>query len=120
VHIVPADRNSVKPSVDPLVKSLAQMAETLEDAGVPLTRELGEMIRLRAGDIAVVPSTAAYELMGEPVTAAEETAAQLLTAIAIRGRDTRLDDDTLGRLLRYATVCAARFDSYLAERTAPV
>jgi hypothetical protein len=108
----------VDASTERLVSVLVEIASGLEKEDVPLRGELTEMIRISDGDLSVVQSLASFELMSEPVTSAEEVAADFLTAVAIYGRDADLDDATLRRLMRLATVCAARFDSYLVERTA--
>ncbi len=107
-----ADAARERPAV-----SLARVAEELERDGVPLARELTEMILACDGDLAAAPSSPACDLLGEPMTRAEETAGRLLTTLARYARDARLDDETLALLMRLGTVCASRFDSYLVERT---
>ena len=119
MHTVPLDwMAGVDASAETLGAVLIGIAGGLERGEVALRSELTEMIRLSDGDLTAVQSLASFELMGEPVTSAEEVAADFLTAVAIYCRDAGLDDATLGRFMRLATVCAARFDSYLAERAA--
>jgi hypothetical protein len=108
----------VDASAEPLSAVLVGIASGLEHESDPLRSELTELIRLSDGDLTAVQSLASFELMSEPVTSAEEVASEFLTAVAIYARDAALDDAAFRRLMRLATVCAARFDSYLAERNA--
>lgn len=98
---------------------LAFVAE-LHDAGIPLCEEFSEMILVYLGDDnqAVSPSQAVAELFAEPMTAAESVSTLVLATAAARARDAGLDDESLLRLMALATVFAARFDSFLAERGA--
>jgi hypothetical protein len=114
---VPTDR-PVDDSAEQVAATLIGIAESLDDDCSPLAMELSEMLRVRVGEAASFPSSAASELMREPTTAAERTAAAFLNAIAVYARDAGLDDQSLARLMRVAAVCAARFDSYIVERTA--
>jgi|tagenome__1003787_1003787.scaffolds.fasta_scaffold19115044_2 hypothetical protein len=100
--------------------SLLRLVQQLGADGVPLCREFAEMMLVDiAGDAdPMVSSYAAVELMSEPPTRAEDAAARLLTAVARFVRDEQLDDESLGTLLSGAARYLARFESYLAERTA--
>jgi hypothetical protein len=64
----------------------------------------------------ICPTPAAAELVLAPTTDAESAAARILAAAAMYARDRWLDDDSVRALMSLATVYAARFDSYLAER----
>jgi hypothetical protein len=62
-----------------------------------------------------VPS-AVTELLSEPMTAAESVGTLLVATLAARARDDDVSDEDLLRVLALATVLAARFETYLAER----
>jgi hypothetical protein len=86
-----------------------------------LCQEFIEMVQadMSAEPETVCPTRAATELLLEPITAAEDTAARVLAAAAAHARDVRLDDESLTRLMTLAATYAARFESYVAERGAP-
>jgi hypothetical protein len=97
---------------------LLAFAGELHDGGIPLCEEFAEMILVQLADDkhAVSPSLAVAELFAEPMTAAESVSTLVLATAAARARDAGLDDESLLRLMALATVFAARFESYLAER----
>ena len=99
-------------------EALLAFAAELHDAGIPLCEEFSEMILVHLADDkqAVSPSRAVAELFAEPMTAAESVSTLVLATAAARARDAGLDDESLLRLMALATVFAARFESYLAER----
>jgi hypothetical protein len=100
---------------------LVAFAEALHLNGSPLCQEFAEMVRadMSAEPYEVCPVRAATDLLLEPMTRAEQTAAQILIAAAKHAREARLDDASLQRLMSLATVYVARFESYLAERSVP-
>ena len=100
---------------------LLAFARELRDGGVPLCEEFAEMVMVdRADDkLAASASRAVVELFAEPMTAAESASTLVLATAAARARDAGLDDESLLRLMALATVFAARFESYLAERGTP-
>jgi hypothetical protein len=100
--------------------SLLRLAQELSAEGVPLCREFAEMMLVDiAGDaVPYMSSSAAAELMSEPPTRAEKTATGLLATVAMYVRDAQLDDEAIGELLGGTARYVARFESYLAERTA--
>ena len=98
---------------------LVALASVLESRGVPLCQEFAEMVRadMSAEPYSVCGAWAATELLLEPMTTAEATAAQMLLAAATHARETQVDDDSLQRLTALLAVYVARFESYLAERS---
>lgn len=100
---------------------LLALAETLESSGVPLCGEFAEMVLadMSAEPRTVCASPMAAELLLEPMTDAESTAARVLSSVTRHVRDVQLDDEQLERLMSLATVYVARFESYLAERSVP-
>jgi hypothetical protein len=100
---------------DALLAVVAQLGAE----GVPLSDLLGEMIassaELTEGDSA--PSAVA-DLLSEPMTAAESVGTLLLATTAARARDAGVDDERLLRVMALAAVLVARFETYLAERSA--
>jgi hypothetical protein len=72
-----------------------------------------------AGDaVPYMSSSAVAELMSEPPTRAELATAGLLATVVTYVRDAQLDDDAIDELLGGTARYVARFESYLAERTA--
>jgi hypothetical protein len=96
---------------------LAAVAAELGHSGVPLCRELVDMIDLdrQIGGGEIVGLGAALELLQEPMTAAETASTLLLATIAARARDAHLDDESLLRVMALATKVVARFESYVAD-----
>jgi hypothetical protein len=103
---------------------LKAIAEELGTSGLPLSRELAEMIDVNRdldeqGEwISLLPASAVVELLGVPMTGAETASTLLLATIAARARDAHLDDESLLRVMALATKVVARFESYVAERPA--
>ena len=99
-------------------EALLALAAELHDAGILLCEEFSEMILVHLADDkqALAPSQGVAELFAEPMTAAESVSTLVLATAAARARDAGLDDESLLRLMALATVFAARFDSFLAER----
>ena len=100
--------------------SLLRLVQELSADGVPLCREFAEMMVVDiAGDaVPCMSRSAAVELMSEPPTRAENAATGLLAAVALYVRDAQLDDEAIAELLGGTARYVARFESYLAERTA--
>jgi hypothetical protein len=101
--------------------ALLAIAEDLELLGVPLCEELIEMIRVStaADPGSVAPTLAGAQIVAEPRTQAEETAGQMFYAILSLARDAESDDAFFRTMLERMALYGARFESYLAERTAP-
>lgn len=100
-------------------QALLAVVAQLATEGVPLSDLLGEMIAASAElaeDTSVVPAVA--DLLSEPMTAAESVGTLLLATTAARARDARVDDEALLRVTALAAVVVARFETYLAERSA--
>ena len=100
-------------------RALLAVVEQLRAEGVPCSDLLGEMIDASsagADDPAMVPAVA--DLLSEPMTAAESAGTLLLATTAARARDSRIDDEALLRVMARAAVVVARFETYLAERSA--
>ncbi len=99
--------------------SLMRLVQELGADGVPLCDEFAEMILV---DVAAdapeyLRGGAAGELMDEPATEAELTAARILWAVVAFAREAQLDDDALRALMSRAARYVSRFESYVAERT---
>ena len=112
---VPVGQSRLRANCDDVVDSLLEIIADLD--GVAHAQELAEMVLVRDGALAVIPSAAAYDLVSEPMTPAEETAARLLCAIAFHARDAGLSDREITRLVSAATVYVARLETYIVERT---
>jgi hypothetical protein len=85
---------------------------------VPLGDLLCEMI-LASSALAEDAATAPVaDLLCEPMTAAESVGTLLLATTAARARDAQVDDEALLRVMALAAVLTARFETYLAERSA--
>jgi hypothetical protein len=99
--------------------SLMRLVQELGAEGVPLCDEFAEMILV---DVAAdapefLRGGAAGELMDEPATEAEQTAARVLWAVVMYARKAELTDDELLALMSRAARYVSRFESYVAERT---
>jgi len=102
------------------------VAEQLRSEDVPLSDLLSEMIAASSivhdevgvptGGDRVIPDAVA-ELLSEPMTAAESVGTLVLATTAARARDAQVDDEDLLRVMALAAVLAARFETYLAERS---
>ena len=106
-------------TIDIRESSLMRLVQDLGAEGVPLCDEFAEMILV---DVAAdapefLRGGAAGELMDEPATDAEQTAARVLWAIVQHARDAQLTDEATFALLRRAARYVSRFESYVAERT---
>ena len=99
-------------------QALLAVVAQLAAEGVPLSDLLGEMITASAEPADAAPAVPAADLLSEPMTAAESVATLLLATTAARARDARLDDEALLRVMALAAVLVARFETYLAERSA--
>jgi hypothetical protein len=99
--------------------SLLRLVQDLGAQGVPLCREFAEMmlVDVAADAPELLRGGVGAQLMDEPVTEAEMTAACVVAGAAAYARDAQLDDAALFALMARATVYAARFESYLVERT---
>jgi hypothetical protein len=100
---------------------LMAFAEELATSGIPLCRELAELVVLADatdGDTEthVLIPDAVVELLEEPMTAAETASTLLLATIAARVRDAHLDDQSVLRVMALATKVVARFETYVADR----
>jgi hypothetical protein len=95
------------------------LVQDLGAQGVPLCREFAEMILVDvAADVPpLMRGGVGADFMDQPVTEAEMTAACVVAGAAAHARDAQLDDAALFALMTRATVYAARFESYLVERT---
>jgi hypothetical protein len=100
---------------------LVAIADALDASGEQYCASFAEMVLadMSAEPHTVCPVRAATELLLEPMTSAEATAAKIMFTAAVHARDARLDDESLRRLMTLATVYVARFESYLAERSVP-
>jgi hypothetical protein len=100
-------------------EALLAVVELLRAEAVPMSDLLREMIvaSSRIDDISVLPDAVA-ELLVEPMTAAESVSTLMLATTAARARDAQVDDEALIRVMALAAVLVARFETYLAERSA--
>lgn len=100
--------------------ALLAVAEDLEIMGVPLCKEFAEMILVEnAPDAtAVAPTVAGAEILAEPPTAAEQTAAQIVYAMSTIVHRPGVPDEVRRAVARRLAYFTARFESYLAEREA--
>jgi hypothetical protein len=100
--------------------ALLAVAEDLEIMGVPLCKEFAEMILVEnAPDApAVAPTLAGAEILAEPPTAAEQTAAQIVYAMSTIAHRPGVPDEVKRSVARRLAYFTARFESYLAERDA--
>ena len=100
--------------------ALLAVAEDLEILGVPLCKEFAEMILVaNAPDApAVAPTVAGAEILAEPLTAAEETAAQIIYAMSTLAYRPGVPDEVCRSVAGRLAYFTARFESYLAERDA--
>jgi hypothetical protein len=98
--------------------SLLRLVQQLGAEGTPLCDEFAEMIHVDAAADApaFLRRGAAGELMDEPATGAEQTAARILCAVVVYAREAELDNDALVALMRRAARYVSRFESYVAER----
>ena len=106
-------------SIDVREISLMRIVQDLGVQGTPLCEEFAEMILV---DVAAdapeyLRGGAAGELMDEPPTEAEQTAARILLAVIKYAREAELDDDAIFALMSRAARYVSRFESYVAERT---
>jgi hypothetical protein len=87
--------------------------------GVPLADMMSELIIASADleDVAVMPKAVA-DLLSESMTAAESVGTLLLATTAAQARDAQIDDTALLRVMALAAILVARFETYLAERSA--
>ncbi len=100
-------------------RALLAIAQQLQSEGVPLSELFGEMILASSCvDGTDPPAPAVVELLSEPMTAAESVGTLMLAKTAARARDAQLDDEALLRVMAFASVLVARFETYLAERDA--
>jgi hypothetical protein len=100
--------------------ALLAVAEDLELLGVPLCKEFAEMILVaNAPDAeAVAPTVAGAEILSEPPTAAEQTAAQVLYAVSTLVHRPDVPEEVARAMAGRLAFFTARFESYLAERDA--
>jgi len=100
-------------------RALLAVVEQLRDDGVPLADKMSEFIIASADldDIAVLPKAVA-DLLGESMTGAESVGTLMLATLAAQARDSRLDDTALLKVMAVAAILVARFETYLAERSA--
>jgi hypothetical protein len=100
--------------------ALLAVAEDLELLGVPLCKEFAEMILVaNAPDAeAVAPTVAGAEILAEPPTAAEQTAAQVVYAVSTLAHRPGVPEEVARSLTGRLAFFTARFESYLAERAA--
>lgn len=99
-------------------QALLAVVRQLCAEAVPLGDLLGEMIlasSMLTDDAATAPVA---DLLCEPMTAAESAGTLLLATTAARARDAQVDDEALLRVMALAAVVTARFETYLAERSA--
>ena len=68
-------------------------------------------------DIQVLPKAVA-DLLSESMTAAESVGTLMLATLAAQARDSRVDDTSLLKVMAVAAILVARFETYLAERSA--
>jgi hypothetical protein len=108
-------------SSDGVTEMLGVIVDDLQYRGVALSREFAEMLRVHAAPdpIDQCPSVAAAQLLAEPITQAEMTAAEVLTAVAHAAQAADLDDEFVHRLSECTALLASRFESYLMERWVP-
>lgn len=100
-------------------RALLELVERLRDDGVPLADKMSEFIVASADldDISVLPKAVA-DLLSESMTAAESVGTLMLATLAAQARDTRIDDASLLKVMAVAAILVARFETYLAERSA--
>ncbi len=93
--------------------------EQLRIDGVPLADKMSELIVANADldDITVLPKAVA-DLLSESMTGAESVGTLMLATLAAQARDSRVDDMTILRVMAVAAILVARFETYLAERSA--
>jgi hypothetical protein len=99
--------------------SLMTLVRDLGVDGTPLCDEFAEMILVDVADDApeYLRAGAAGELMDEPATEAEQTAARILSAVIMYAREAQLDDAELFALISRLARYISRFESYVAERS---
>jgi hypothetical protein len=100
-------------------RALLAVVEQLRDDGVPLADKMSELIVASADldDIAVLPRAVA-DLLSESMTGAESVGTLMLATLAAQARDSRVDDASLLKVMAVAALLVARFETYLAERSA--
>jgi hypothetical protein len=100
---------------------LGAIVDDLQLQDVALSCEFAEMLRVHAAldPMDLCPSAAGAQLLAEPITPAELTAAEVLMAVARAARVADLDDECVRRLAERAAMFASRFESYLMERSVP-
>ncbi len=100
-------------------EALLAVAEHLRAESVPMGDLLSEMIVASTqADVASELGPAVGELLSEPMTGAESVGTLLLATIGARARDAEVDDEAILRVMALAAVLVARFETYLAERSA--
>jgi hypothetical protein len=99
--------------------ALLAVTEQLRSEGVPLADMMSELVGTAAeiGEITVLPKPVA-DLLAEPMTGAESVGTLLLATLAAHARDSQIDDESLLRVMALAAILVARFETYLAERSA--
>jgi hypothetical protein len=92
----------------------------LRAEGVPLADKMSELVVASADidDIGVVLPKAVTDLLAESMTGAESVGTLMLATLAAQARDSRVDDTSLLRVMALAAILVARFETYLAERSA--
>jgi hypothetical protein len=100
-------------------RALLTVVEQLRADGVPLADMMSELIIASADleDVAIMPKAVA-DLLSESMTAAESVGTLLLATTAAQARDAQIDDTALLRVMALAAILVARFETYLAERSA--
>ena len=105
---------------EPPWASILILAKGLEEKGVSLTKEFGEMILTSVSEdpSKIAPTRQAAEVMAADPSRAEDIAARMVMLTAAFAFGTEREFQEQRDLMSLVTLYAIRFEAYLAERTA--